>query len=719
MSPHPRHSRRALCGLLWLALGCGEGASGPGDGAEAGSDAAGETDGTPAAGDSATTADGAEGDADVGSVTELDAADDADDAGDQTSIDSDAELDATDAAGDAEPDAVEDAIDDGEAGAETADGGATAAEVSEGGPVDSDTGGDGDALVPTDGDMLAPDDSDAAAEVVPDPDAGADTETADLAQPATLEIDPATLPEAPFVDISQQFGAVSGAVYGPCVAVADFDGNGFQDFVTIVIASGNKTSIRATLLSAGPPQFVSGPFDTTVMQPNFACAAADMNGDNKPDLLFSGFSGAAIYLGDGKGTFKDASAAFLPYIMDFAAFGIVPIDLDGDLDLDLFIPAGFDPPPCTHLQCQFTSSDLLCTLVPPMKQTIEMQDRVLIRGPQLPMVDATKAWKVPAGGNQTVAAAVDIDDDGKIDVLVGDDMGSHRLLHNLGGSFASYEQEIGFHPYAGAMGWAIGDLNDDGLLDVVLAESGPTPVFAGVKPKPGLPAQFEDIGGQLGLWWTTWGASAWSPHIADFDLDGRDDLLVGVSANFSKAQAEGFSNVCIASRGDSGFDPFAGVPSLDLLYLRDGDKGWKGHKFPAGIAPHVVFLEQALLDLDGDGDLDVVQTRPGVGGMMPVSVLRVLRNDLSKKGGSFRVVVRGKGNNQDALGAVVSATIGGVVRKRLLYGSGGFGGTATRFAYFGLGAWGKATSVKVRWPDGKETALPDGVPGATYQALWP
>ena len=708
LAPQTSRSRRTLClALLWLATGCGgDGASGTAAGAEAGPDAALETDGAQGVADSQapTDADGSSSDAE----SEADHDDGSDGAY------SDAE--ASDAAADA------DAGDDGDAGeldaAADLDGADLDAAAVVDSAVDGDSGGDG--AGPPDGDAVLVSDGDAATEVGADPDVAADAETADLPQPVSMEIDPATLPQAPFIDVSQQYGAVSGAVYGPCVAVADFDGNGFQDFATIVISSGNKTSIRVALLSAGPPQFASSPFDTTVMQPNFACSAADMNGDNKPDLLFSGFSGAAIYLGDGKGYFQDASAAFLPYIMDFAAFGIVPVDLDGDLDLDLFIPAGFDPPPCTHLQCQFTSSDLLCTLVPPMKQTIEMQDRVLIRGPKLPMVDATKAWKVPTGGNQTVAAAVDIDEDGKIDVLVGDDMGSHRLLHNLGGSFASYEQEIGFHPYAGAMGWALGDLNDDGLVDVVLAESGPTPVYAGMKPKAGLPAQFEDIGGQLGLWWTTWGASAWSPHIADFDLDGRDDLLVGVSANFSKAQAEGFSNVCIASRGGGTFDPFAGVPSLDLLYLRDGDKGWKGHKFQAGVAPHVVFLEQALLDLDGDGDLDVVQTRPGGGdGMMPVSVLRVLRNDLPKKGGSFRVVVRGKGNNQDALGAVVSATIGGVVRKRLLFGSGGFGGTATRFAHFGLGPSGKATAVKVRWPDGKETALPDGLPGAAYQAIWP
>ncbi|MEY3011683.1 MAG: hypothetical protein RIT45_418 [Pseudomonadota bacterium] len=626
---------------------------------------------------------GADGDAEDAADDTEDTADDADDTLD--AADDDADGDSSDAA-------LEDAVDDG---GDAADGG-----DAEDAAADGAGDGEGDA-------------GDAAAEttqtdVMTGPDGG------------PLVIEPESLPQTPLADITGDFPLSQMPNHGPCLAAADFDGDGYEDFAVVRLDAGQPT-IRAILLKKTGAQQVISSFDATTSDPSFGCSAADFNGDNKPDLVFGGLSGAALYLGDGKGGFKDATAQWLPYFMFFQAFSVQPADLDGDGDLDLFVGSGFAPPSCTALKCQFTSSDLLCTLDPPLPETPQLQDRVLIQGDKLPMVDATTTWKVPGGGNQTVVMALDVDEDGKMDMLVGDDMGQHRLLHNEGGTFSSYSDKIGFHPYAGAMGWAVGDLNLDGLMDLVLAESGPTPVYAGSDPKgapAGLPvAPFIDIGGLMGVWWTTWGASAWSPIVADLDQDGRDDLLLGVTANFSYDKAATFGAVCIESQQDPSFNPFAGTPSLDLLYLHEQPDKWTAYKLPAGPAPHVVFLDQKAIDVDHDGDLDIVQTRPGTSSLG--SIVRVLRNDLPKKGGAFQVRVQGKGKNQDALGSVVRATIGGKEIRRYLNGSGGFGGNPARIAHFGLGSGGIAKDVRVRWPDGKESKLGDATDGTLLQATWP
>ena len=580
-----------------------------------------------------------------------------------------------------------------------------------GGLVDAEAGG----LVDADTDTVPAQEVDAAVQTADAVAPAKDATAADVAVPKP--IDPAVLPLAAMVDVTSQYGFDPKAMMGMCIAVADFDGNGRQDFVVVRLV-GFKAYIHAVLLGPGAAKHVESVFDTSSLQPNFGCSAADMDGDAKPDLLFGGFSGAALYLGDGAGKFVDQSPSWMPYIMDFAAFSVAPVDLDGDGDLDVFVGAGSDPPPCDNLKCQFTPTDLVCEVIPPMPLTAGVQDRVLIQNDSMALTDETKAWKVPPGGTQTVVLPLDVDSDGKMDMLVGDDFGGSRLLYNTGKAFKTFDTDIGLHVYSGSMGWTVGDFNSDGLADVVLAESGPMPLYSQVQPKPGNPVQFVDDGGKYGTWSPMWGASAWSPLVADFDHNGHDDVLVGVSVHISAEKSANIAGLCDASKQNSGAGLFDGQPSIDVLFLNFPGQGMVPYRLVTGAHSHIIFLEEQLIDLDGDGDLDVVQTRPGPE-MMPTSLIRILRNDLPKQGKQFTVVVKGKGANQDALGTTITAKIGGVSRKRWLNGSGGFGGTPSRFAHFGLGAAAKATEVTVTWPDGKKTLLGDGLPGATLTATWP
>ncbi len=555
------------------------------------------------------------------------------------------------------------------------------------------------------------------------PDVSSPTDAADAAQvdgggcaakdALSPSIDPTTLTQAAFVDVTGEYGIDTNKWHEFCVAVADFDGNGRQDFV-VIERTFKKATIHATLLGQGPPVHVTTPIDTSWAVASFGCSAVDMDGDAKPDLVFGGYSGPALYLGYGNGGFVDKSSTWLPFITDYAAFSVQPVDLDGDLDLDLFIGAGFEPPQCSGLSCQYTSSDLICNFAsfPPTKK---MNDRVLIQEAKLPLHDVTSAWQVPTGGNQTVVLAVDLDEDGKMDILAGDENDGHRLLRNQGGKFAVHDVDLGFHPWAAAMGWAVGDLNGDGLLDLVLADAGPTPAYLQTAAKPGLPAQFVDGGGTLGVWGPSWGASAWSPLIADFDQDGLDDLLLGISVNMTPEELASFVSSCGTTMGKS--NPFIGKPSIDVLYTHDKGTKLQATALPNGAYAHGLFLDQRHIDLDADGDLDVVQTRPGPT-MMPTARVRILRNDLVKQGKSAWVVVEGKGMNRDALGTRVTAKVGGVLRKRWLNGSGGWGGSTTRFAHFGLGAADKATEVTVHWPDGSKTAVGDVAAGTTKQVHW-
>ncbi len=610
------------------------------------------------------------------------------------------------------------------------DAAADASAAADDGDAVSDLGGDLDAGAAADLDVppeTAPDVELSDGDAFPDlADAAtaevlaADTSTTVDAAPVVIgPIDPETLPFAAFTNVTADYGIDPNKSHGICVAVADLDSNGREDLL-MVERTGTKAKVHTILLGPGQPVHVWTEFDTTMLLPTSGCVLVNMDDDAKPDLLVGGPSGAALYTGDGKGGFVDASAEWLPYVMNFTAWAIAPVDLDADGDLDLFIGAGspsFDTsnpgpgPACGSNKCGYFDNDFVCALATKEPNIADLQDRVLIRGPKLPMVDQTKTWDVPPAGILSAPLPFDVDKDGKMDVYLANDFGEHYLLRNLGGAFERHDVDIGFYPYAHGMGWGMGDFNLDGLPDLVLPDVGPSPVYMQVKAAPNLPVAFVDKGGELGFWGPSWSASIWSPMVADFDHDGLEDILVGGALNTAPKDLPAVTAGCTKN----GILPFGGHPNIDMLYMAQPGGGFLAQRFASGPESHFMAIAQAVVDLDADGDLDLLQSRPGFN---LTSRIRVWRNDLPKQGGSCRVVVQGKPGNRDALGAIVTAQIGGKTRTRWLTGGGGFGSNRTRIAEFGLGGATKATGVVVTWPNGSQTAVGDVAAGVTQLVVW-
>jgi len=99
----------------------------------------------------------------------------------------------------------------------------------------------------------------------------------------------------------------------------------------------------------------------------------------------------------------------------------------------------------------------------------------------------------------------------------------------------------------------------------------------------------------------------------------------------------------------------------------------------------------AWLDYDGDGDPDLVLTENG-------RAARLLRNDAPAGRKSLRLRLEGSGKNRDALGALVSVTIGGAVRRAERQSGGSYLSESEPTLLFGLGEKGAAEKVVVRWP---------------------
>jgi hypothetical protein len=106
----------------------------------------------------------------------------------------------------------------------------------------------------------------------------------------------------------------------------------------------------------------------------------------------------------------------------------------------------------------------------------------------------------------------------------------------------------------------------------------------------------------------------------------------------------------------------------------------------------------AVGDLDNDGRLDVVINDLD-------GAPQVLHNELPQVGSWLLVKLKGKGQNTDAIGAIVTAKVGTRTLMRLVQSGTSYLSQDDMRQHFGLGQEKQADLVEVRWPDGTTTKL--------------
>lgn len=201
------------------------------------------------------------------------------------------------------------------------------------------------------------------------------------------------------------------------------------------------------------------------------------------------------------------------------------------------------------------------------------------------------------------AGLLDADGDGLLDLYLvqsgplpptGDVRAENRLYRNLGNwQFEDVTASSGLGDRGYGSGLAVGDVDGDGWNDVYVTNLGANRLYRGLGD-----GTFEDVTARWGA-----GDPGYSTCAAFFDMDadGDQDLYV---CNYVEWSVD-LERECLGFHGGQGYcGPQEYQPARDTLYRNDGNR-FVDVTERAGVTTRSATLGLAVLDFDGDGDLDV------------------------------------------------------------------------------------------------------------------
>ncbi len=537
--------------------------------------------------------------------------------------------------------------------------------------------------------------------------AGCSTDQRRTAQtPATSSVNPTTV--ALFKDVAAGVGITfkhnlgdGGHFYfdeftAPGCAFFDFDNDGYLDI--FLIQSGSSappTTVRGRPFCALYHNNRNGTFtDVTAgsgMDKDLGygqgVAVGDYDNDGFDDLFITAYNDNHLFHNKhGSGQFEDVTSPVglakrhgEGYATS-ASWG----DYDGDGWLDLYVCYYARWDHALNKSCRDRSGQLdYC-----QPQLYDPVTHRLFHNMKSRFVDVSdKSGISTAKGRGLAVAWTDFNADGKMDIIVANDVNTPNMLwrNNGDGTFTNVAAQAGC-AYDGqgramaGMGIALTDYDHSGRQSLYVSNFASLPNILFKNVGGGI---FEDATDTANLGSSHLKLLSFGCEFLDYDADGWPDLIT--------------NNGHVQTRQDKR-EP--GVPQAQRKQLlhNEGRGRFKEITESAQLGDlntPVVGRGLATGDFDDDGRVDVLA-------MSQNGPVQLFHNQTKSNGNHFvSLLLRGTKSNRDAIGAKVELEVGGVKQTQWVRGGSSYLSSSDRRLFFGLGKTDEITRVSIIWPSGQ------------------
>ncbi len=486
---------------------------------------------------------------------------------------------------------------------------------------------------------------------------------------------------------------------GSGVALLDYDNDGWLDIylvngMTYTAMSGKEPAPHSALFHNnhdGTFTNVAEKAGVTNDRWGVGVAVGDYDNDGWPDLYVTNMGRNRLYHNNHDGTFTDVAekaGVELGTWSTGASFG----DYDGDGKLDLFVPGytkfDFNDLPAADSKsvvsntCRFRGVSVFCG---PRGLKGE-HDHLFHNNGDGTFTDVSvKAGVTDVPGYYgLVSLFVDLNGDGKPDLLVANDSTPNYLYRNKGdGTFEDLSFESGYAVNhdgreTASMGIAVGDYQNNGRLDIL------NTTFSDdykVLYRNDGDLSFADVSYEAGIAAPTIPFLSWGDGFIDYDNDGWKDIFIASGHVYPQVDQHdwgtSFSERPLLFRNLAG-KKFEVIPPVK----------------ETGLARVISARGAAFGDLWNDGKISVVMNNID----SPPTLLKNVNPDhhhwIACK------LVGAAASPRDATGTTVFLSVGGMKQRGDVLSGGSFASSNDPRVHFGLGDATAIDALDVHWPDG-------------------
>ncbi len=431
----------------------------------------------------------------------------------------------------------------------------------------------------------------------------------------------------------------------------------------------------------------------------------DLNHDGNLDILLPTFTGDPIKIlnNNGDGTFTDIT--YITEVFDNEeSKNILVADYDNDGDDDMFIVNYFstsrlyqndgddtftEVTESAGMTTASLSSRVACWLDIDNDSWLDLYvlNRELLDNNILyhnngdgTFSDITESAGVVAPFEAgLVIATLDYNNDGWLDIYVGNDKDTGNILYHNNGdmTFTDVSMETGTDLVFSTMGLAVADYDGNGYLDIYVTNLDEGNALL----KNNGDNTFTEVATDLGI---QVNKVCWGTVFTDYDNDGWVDLHVATGCDWGLG---------MCNPDWPGYNP--GIDNRDMLYQNQGNGSFIDVSESSGLDDNYMNYGSTMGDFDNDGFVDIYILSEGI-----TSRLYKNMGSFTSTNNWIQLKLTGTESNRNGIGARVEVVADGHTQVQEVRCGSSYCGQNSFILNFGIGVSPNIDTIRVRWPSG-------------------